>query len=631
MSLKLEPLFEQLALACEESDTANVIKISDQILQKAPGDPDATHAKVVALISTEEYARALKALDNKLLAPEIRQEFILEHAYCLYRTHQLDECLELIKRYRSERDGKLGESQSRYLTYLEGQVLYRAESFEQGFEIFSSLQNQADADERSEIIANKLAIQAAAATENVTLPEQMNTETIDSYESCYNQACIFIAEGKLQDAQKLLEAAEGKCRQALTAAEYTEEEILTELAAIELQLAYVCQLLGHTSRALKLYQGVLDKKTADAAVRLVAANNMLSISTKDVSQQVVGMVATPLTPDLEYKLTRTQRKTIAINGATLALQFKKPTDARLKARSLLKDFPGESTPYLILEYTLANPDSPELHLARAQLLILDDKIADTISALDSLVSGPENSLKYQPGLVALRVWLYGKVGSPEKAVELLEEATKVWKGKSEIPSVLKEFASYKLKNNNPRGAAADYEQLLKIDPTDTEAVAGLVIAYSEFDIPLAEQYQSYLDNDTSTLPTESSVSDLLAAFKATLRQQKPKTSLNAKKRKRKTILPKQYDPEATPDPERWLPKRDRSSYAKKGKSRRDIGRGPQGAAVAGGGIGSTGSANIKGRESVEKKETAAEAPIVEKPAAPQASPAVNKKKKKGKR
>lgn len=54
-----------------------------------------------------------------------------------------------------------------------------------------------------------------------------------------------------------------------------------------------------------------------------------------------------------------------------------------------------------------------------------------------------------------------------------------------------------------------------------------------------------------------------------------------KKKKRKPRLPKVYDPNIPPDPERWLPKHERSNY-KKRKDRRyrdtGIGKGTQGAA-----------------------------------------------------
>lgn len=47
-------------------------------------------------------------------------------------------------------------------------------------------------------------------------------------------------------------------------------------------------------------------------------------------------------------------------------------------------------------------------------------------------------------------------------------------------------------------------------------------------------------------------------------------------------LPKNYDPKVTPDPERWLPMRERSYYRgrKKGKKKDQIGKGTQGATAA---------------------------------------------------
>ena len=69
--------------------------------------------------------------------------------------------------------------------------------------------------------------------------------------------------------------------------------------------------------------------------------------------------------------------------------------------------------------------------------------------------------------------------------------------------------------------------------------------------------------------------------------------IHKKKKKRKPLLPKSYDSSVPPDPERWLPKRERSTFKAKGKRKQQLMRGgSQGTAVSGGGIGSTGSANI---------------------------------------
>lgn len=57
-----------------------------------------------------------------------------------------------------------------------------------------------------------------------------------------------------------------------------------------------------------------------------------------------------------------------------------------------------------------------------------------------------------------------------------------------------------------------------------------------------------------------------------------------KKRKRKRILPKNYDPTVDPDPERWLPRWQRSTTKKKSDKRKNardaVGKGTQGAAAS---------------------------------------------------
>jgi signal recognition particle subunit SRP72 len=61
------------------------------------------------------------------------------------------------------------------------------------------------------------------------------------------------------------------------------------------------------------------------------------------------------------------------------------------------------------------------------------------------------------------------------------------------------------------------------------------------------------------------------------------TTATKKKRKRKPKLPANYDPEMPPDPERWLPRQERTAYRKKLHKKfkdREVGRGTQGTAAA---------------------------------------------------
>lgn len=66
-----------------------------------------------------------------------------------------------------------------------------------------------------------------------------------------------------------------------------------------------------------------------------------------------------------------------------------------------------------------------------------------------------------------------------------------------------------------------------------------------------------------------------AAMEVSVQNVKPRKR-NRKNKKRKVKLPKTYDPNVVPDPERWLPKRDRSSYKKTQKKKDAHLRGSQG-------------------------------------------------------
>jgi signal recognition particle subunit SRP72 len=106
----------------------------------------------------------------------------------------------------------------------------------------------------------------------------------------------------------------------------------------------------------------------------------------------------------------------------------------------------------------------------------------------------------------------------------------------------------------------------------------------------------------------------------------PKLNKKKAKKKRNIIYPKGYDPtkpnNGLPpiDPERWLPRYERSYYRVKGKNKRNtVGKGSQG-----------GIARSEKDKLVEEKLMAASAPAAAAPAAA-ASPASSSSKKKGKK
>ncbi|KAI8911311.1 hypothetical protein DFJ77DRAFT_469585 [Powellomyces hirtus] len=660
MAAPASELFAELRQAYEAENYLRTIEVSDKILKRSKNDPDALHAKIVALIRTEQYTTAISTLNA---VPEsIRDEFVFEHAYCLYRTNKLDHCLVLIRERRDDAVKLMGNDAARSMLQLEAQVLYRKENFAECFEIYQELKQGAGEEELRELHANILAVEAAAATVQTVLPDQMETEQpIDSYEIMYNTACLHLAKGELERAAQLLKAATRSCREALEEDNYTEEEIEHELGIVSLQLAYVYQIQGKVDEAEKLYRAALNIKANDSAITAVASNNLLAIRGNHDLLESAKLFRSTTASGVEYKLNSVQKRILAINGALLALHSKKIGDARQKGKQLAEKFPEDATILLILaSTTLLSEESPtaalkelqlyiqklphslEIHLAAAQLQIAQQNYEGAFTTLRSYLDSASADAKYEPGLVSLLVWLHGQMDEVDVAVSLLQDATKHWQNNAKSKhdaSSLKHLASFKLRSHQAREAAQDYEQLVKANPSDVEAVAGLIIAYSEYDPTLAEQYQAYLPAEVLTTPSgydaELLESTRLEAIRKSSREETEKSK--TRKRKRKQIPPKNYNPDVAPDPERWLPKRDRSTFAKKGKGKKDIGRGPQGMALAGGGIGGTGSANISGsvRSSVTVKE-APSPPADVQPAATGSSGSSSslsnkKKKKKGKK
>ncbi|KAJ3298444.1 Signal recognition particle core component [Borealophlyctis nickersoniae] len=675
-SQETQRLFAELERYCSSEEYDNIVKICDKISRTVKNDPDVLHSKVVALIRLERYTDALTVLEASNLPVEVREDHQFEKAYCLYRANRLSESLDLIRQCKN---GELGKDAKRQFDHLEAQVLYRQEDYGECLGIYQELLRDVNEDEEGELASNYNAVRAAAVASGLSLGDEMDVDqAADSYEVTYNLACLSLADGKLDEAEQYLQKARKQCRDALLEEEYAEEEIERELGIIVVQLAYVRQLQGKTEEASELYKGVLKAKVGDAAVTAVASNNLVAIKKNHELFESAKRYRAATASGVEQKLTRAQKKVIAMNGAILSLYMNKFGPARDAAKKLAEQYPDDDTPYLILAgasyrekkkmtkaieelqlYCEQMPGSLSVRLALSQIYISQNNYGGAIALIQSFFDNADDDAKYQPGIISLLVWLYGQVDNVDKAVGLLQQATEFWKsGSSELSnesSILKQLAAFKLKSGRPREAAADYERLVRADPQDVHSVAGLIMAYSEFDPALAERYKEYLPADTGAGNSEGIDASVL---EVSIGAGKPRKQVVAaeggvpgaptqdermkKKRKRKPKLPKNFDPNVQPDPERWLPKRERAAFAKKGKHRRDVGKGPQGVNVAGGGLGGTGSANIGGvsrasvREAAPQPSTPPSAPATP-PAPEKTTPSQsgggqsNKKKKKGKK
>lgn len=191
---------------------------------------------------------------------------------------------------------------------------------------------------------------------------------------------------------------------------------------------------------------------------------------------------------------------------------------RDQAQKLIDKYPDNDSLYLVLasttyhqhkaskaieelkKYAEKKPTSLAIHFAAIQLQMLESQHRDALETLQHYLNGVADNKQeqYRPAIVALLVWLYQQTGQPEKAMETLDKAASIWKSDDSFASthtptsIVKQTAAFKLKAGRLQEAVEDYEQLVKEDPTDAQAVAGLIAAYAQVDPTKAEQYGSAL-------------------------------------------------------------------------------------------------------------------------------------------
>uniref|UniRef100_V9KL65 Signal recognition particle subunit SRP72 n=1 Tax=Callorhinchus milii TaxID=7868 RepID=V9KL65_CALMI len=587
----------------QSGDYSRALRSLSKILQDNKDDATALHCKVVCLVQNGNFKEALNVIHThtKVLTSDL---IAFEKAYCEYRLNRVENALKTIESVEKHSD-KLKE--------LYGQVLYRLERYEECLSVYRDLIRNSQDDYEEERKTNLSAVVAALSTwENSSAEDLGLPET--SYELCYNAACTLIGEGKLAKAMKKLQEAEELCRQSFSEdTDMTDEDIDAELAIIHAQMAYVMQLQGRTDEALQLYNQVIKLKPSDVGLLAVTANNIITLNKDQNVFDSKKKVKLTNTEGVEHKLTKKQLQTVEINKALLAMHTNQAEQCRKLTLSLQKQNPGTPLPVLIQaaqlcrekqhmkasqllqEFLQQHPENTvEIKMTVAQLYLVQGHVT---KACDILRSIEEKQNK--PGMVSALVTMYSHEEDIDSAIDIFSQAIQ-WYEKHEANSpshllLVREAANFKLKYGRQKEAISDLEQLWRQNPKDIWTLAQLISAYSLVDPEKAKTLSKHLPSPEA-MSFKVDVDALESSHGATyIRKKAAKVAgeiqvkeqgqgdVKKKKKKKKGKLPKNYDPKATPDPERWLPIRERSYYRgrKKGKKKEQIGKGTQGAMAGG--------------------------------------------------
>uniref|UniRef100_A0A8B9NU28 Signal recognition particle subunit SRP72 n=1 Tax=Apteryx owenii TaxID=8824 RepID=A0A8B9NU28_APTOW len=596
-------LWSEVNRCGQNGDFARALKSVNKILQISKDDVTALQCKVVCLIQNGSFKEALSVINThtKVLTSDI---IAFEKAYCEYRLNRIENALKTIQSASQQTD-KLKE--------LYGQVLYRLERYDDCLAAYRDLIRNSQDEYEEERKTNLSAVVAAQSTWERVVPEDLGLREA-TYELCYNTACALIGQGKLNEAMKKLQKAEELCRQSLSEdSDVTEEDIEAELAIIHGQMAYIMQLQGRTEDALQLYNQIIKLKPTDVGLLAVIANNIITINKDQNVFDSKKKVKLTNAEGVEHKLSKKQLQAIEFNKALLAMYTNQADQCRKLSASLQSQSPDHLLPVLIQAAQLCREkqhakaigllqdfadqhpaSAAEIKLTMAQLKIAQGSVTKACIILRSI-----EELQHKPGMVSALVTMYSHEEDIDSAIEVFTQAIQWYQQfQPESPvhlSLIREAANFKLKHGRKKEAISDLEELWKQNPKDVHTLAQLISAYSLVDPEKAKVLSKHLpSSDTMSLKVdvdalENSHGATYVRKKAgklagdSQQKEQGQGDVKKKKKKKKGKLPKNYDPKVTPDPERWLPMRERSYYRgrKKGKKKDQVGKGTQGSTTAG--------------------------------------------------
>jgi len=633
----------------------------------------AHRTRVVALLNLDRFDDALRAIAEG--GDALAKTCVFEKAYALYKTGDLEAAEAVL---RDADAGGSGRAQ-RGLKHVAAQVSYRAEKFEQAAAAYRHLgadDGGAKYGEENDLRINLSATNSQLEWQGKgwAVPEQEKQPgraDLEAFETSYNAACGCISRGDFAKAAVFLKRSADLCE---ATEDLDDDEKQTELVPIIVQQVYVYTKLGKLDEAAALQKSLRLDDLPDTSTVLVTRTNSLVLQAES-NPYLVQRLAEALPKDQgSDRLFEYQSSVLRRNKYVLNLQVQKfPGVERSTSRILSKEAvpaissakcdlgilgaaaacqlqTGQEALRQILPLLETRPDDVGLLLTVIQLYVQLHNPGPAISLLESFLkrleaaTTPDHAdVRFAPGLVALAVSLYRTQGRHSAIRNELAKAAAHWQRKTGADSsgagtsLLREAGIELLRSSHPSDLAAAgeaFSHLVAAQPGDRTAKAGLVASFATADFSKVQPYLDALpsvEDLTRGVDVDALLEAGVAAAPSVAHPQagrgkkrsleedqdaKEKQQQQAAKKRRKRKLPKSYDPSKQPDPERWLPLRDRSSYRPKGK------KGKKRAAEA------TQGGPVREEETLE---LAGGAGSVKVEKAPAAGGGAGKKKKKGKK
>ncbi|TRX92925.1 hypothetical protein FHL15_006063 [Xylaria flabelliformis] len=606
-------------------DHDEVLKLANAAIKASKSDIDASHTRVVALLKLDRFDDALRAIAEGGDALEAR--CVLEKAYALYKTGHLQEARDAAEKAPSAEAASRPFRHLRAQIAYRAESFPDAASIYRDLASDQASQHGDESDIRINLLATNAQLEWAGIGNRADDGERQSSRAdLESFETAYNAACLHIARAELAKASILLKRARDLCE---ASEDLSPEEKKAELLPIMVQHVYVLAQLGKDSEATALQKLITQSEYVtivnppinslsysllsipEAPTRAVSQNNQIALAGTDgnpyLTQRVAEMAGNLSGND---KLFEFQQSVLKRNKYALDLQMQKfhGADASTHDQILSASTPtavldvaplgvinaaarsqmekGKAAIRKILPVLEKRPNDVGLLLTIIQLYVQMREPGPALTVLETFLKRLETAttadyadVRFSPGLVAAAVALYRLQGRQNSIRVELARASAHWRSKPECPStsLLREAGVELLRSSNPEdvaAAGATFEKLVAQPSQDTISAAGLVASFATRDFAKVEPYLQKL-TPVEKLTGGINVQALVNAGVCSIAPPVPTTKKRSAtggpekekpaKRRRKKRLPKDYEEGKQPDPERWLPLRDRSTYRPKGK------------------------------------------------------------------
>lgn len=575
----LADLVSQLSIFSKKDEYDGIVNTAKKILIQKPSDKQALQALITAYVDHDKYDNLYELLSND---PQ-KNDYLLYYGYSLYKLDLHDELVDL-----------LGDSQQRGAMHLLAQSYYKQGLFTEARAIYKKFVNTPDQvdHETFDLSVNERAIISQLKFVGLSSePPLFPATSPESYDQLFNDALISIASQDYTQALELLTRAKAICQ---TTPGFSPEALAAEITPILIQASYVNIKLSQYEQAASILDSIDYENFKDnTSLYLINTLRLVIDGGKKYKNPHSALSLLDFGipyPEFTSHLVPLQKRILTNNKFLLELAGGKSRKNLLNRRNFtvdksieaysfykdVKDLPRAEQIKRLKKTRHSNNSNPALCFTIAQIYVFEKEYSLAAATISEFISYLEQFYNfreaYTPAVLSSFISLCslaGKTGG--HLVTVLESAIKYW---SKEPEALKNpafqslfaDAAIVLSGTGKEALVKEkLEEIYKKDPSNNTVVAGLFgLSDENISTQLASESAKLVSiaDATAGINVDSlSLSGLEPLIKKRSAPESGKSAFSEPKRKnKKPRLPKDYDADKTPDPERWIPLRDRSTY-----------------------------------------------------------------------